>query len=154
MGGTMRIHRVMAVALLAAAGLVAVAPATSGADDFDVHPGESIQRAIKRAEPGASIHVAPGTYEANLNIKKPITLWADGVTIVPKAVPRKSPCSRVDGATTIVTGIWTHGVLDADGNVTSMVSDVRLRGITVDGFSGDGVFAVGTDHLDVEHATF
>jgi parallel beta-helix repeat protein len=150
----MRFHRAVAAGILAAAGLVVAAPATSGADGFDVHPGESIQRAIRRAEPGASIHVAPGTYQANLNIKKPITLWAEGVTIVPKAVPRKSPCSQTDGGTTLVTGICIHGVLDAEGNVTSLVPDVRLRGITVQGFSGDGAFAIGTDHLDVEHATF
>ena len=33
----------------------------SGADDFDVHPGESIQAALDAAQPGASVHVAPGT---------------------------------------------------------------------------------------------
>ena len=150
----MRVHRVLAAALLATAGMLAVAPATSGADDFDVHPGESIQRAIKAAEPGASVHVAPGTYRANLNIKKPITLWAEGVTIVPKDVPRKSPCSQTSDEGTVVTGICIHGVLDAEGNVITPVADVRLRGITVQGFSGDGVFALGTDHLDVDDATF
>jgi len=146
----MKLRSAFASAVLVSAGILVLPATTSGAASATVRPGQSIQAAINAAAPGATIDIKEGTYAENLEISKAVTLEADDVTLVPPATPSNSLCNQ-PGA---VTGICIHGELDANFNPVSLVDGVRLEGIEVKGFSGDGVFAVATKHLDVRDAEF
>jgi nitrous oxidase accessory protein NosD len=116
-----------------------------------VQPGESIQAAINRATPGDTIQVKPGTYRENLEIaKNGITLVGPGATLKPPAKPRPSFCDD-DGT---VTGICVHGDVDADFNPTRFVRNVTIRGLSVEGFSGTGVFAAASSNFKAQNAEF
>jgi len=136
--------------VLLSAGLLVLPATASGASSTTVRPGQSIQAAIDAASAGATIKIKEGTYAENLEITKPVTLEGDDVKLVPPATPSDALCNQ-PGAT---TGICIHGELDADFNPVSLVDDVRLEEIEVKGFSGDGVFAVATKHLDVSDSEF
>ena len=63
--------------LLALTLLVAGASAAPAAT-WRVRPGEAIQAAIERAEPGDVLEIERGTYDENLRIEKPLTLRGIG----------------------------------------------------------------------------
>lgn len=130
----------------------------AGAASCDVHPGESIRAAINAAPPGARIRIAPGTYHENLDIGKTLTLEGHDTVLAPggpvnpafctqPATPRSGPTASAVGD--IVTGICIHGTADQNFEPTSYVADVTLEDITSTRWSGDGAFAVATDHVDV-----
>src|SRR5947209_6871370 len=113
-----------------------------------VRHGQSIQAAINAAHPGDTILVRPGTYRESLQISKDrITLRANGVTLRPPSTGN-SLCDQMNGGT--LTGICIVGTLSitsptAPPTVTRQVRNVHVTGITVRGFSSDGVFIFGSN---------
>lgn len=145
----MRVKMTVAAAALAA--LVLGLPATSYADDtVTVEPGESIQAAIDRAEPGTTIEIEEGTYRESLLIKKDgIELEGEGrksTRIVPPADPAPGEgCVFAEpGQPPSVNGICV-GDVDEQFNVIHRVEDVEISDLSVTGFSGIGILFFGTE---------
>ncbi|MFG1709976.1 nitrous oxide reductase family maturation protein NosD [Nonomuraea sp. M3C6] len=107
-----------------------------------VAPGESIQRALDEAGPGARIVLAEGVYAESVWIRHSgVTLTGAGLgrtVLVPgDGVPPDVP-SLHDATADVVSGVTVYG---------QAVSDVRVEGLTVRGFSGAGVYAHSVDRV-------
>jgi hypothetical protein len=160
----MKLPTTFCAVVLGLVGAIAVPVASAGAGGYDVHPGQSIQAAINATPAGGHISIAPGTYHENLDIAKAITLDGHDTVITPGGTVNESPCtqpaesvtpsSTVSATSDIVTGICIHGTVDQNFNPTSYVADVTIEDITSTGWSGDGAFAVASDHLDVHDSEF
>ena len=141
------IIRAAAVAAAAVAVLAIVSPAA--ARTRVVTPGHSIQHAINQSHPGDTILVEDGRYRESLDIGTDrLTIRgedADDVILVPPSSP-SSLCDTGGGPPGQITGICVHGQVASTGGppqVTRNVQKVRIAGLTVRGFSGDGVFIFG-----------
>jgi nitrous oxidase accessory protein NosD len=138
---TMRKH----LLLLLTAGLIGLVFApVAAAKTRVVHHGQSIQAAINAAHPGDTIVVRPGTYRESLEINKDrITLRANGVTLRPPSTGNTF-CDLMNGGGRL-TGICIVGAVsitspNSPPTVNRQVRNVHVTGITVRGFSSDGVF--------------
>ncbi|GAA3829080.1 right-handed parallel beta-helix repeat-containing protein [Sphaerisporangium flaviroseum] len=109
-----------------------------------VQPGESIQRALDEAGPGARIQLAEGAYAENVWIRHGgVTLngMGRGRTLLVPGEPAPVDIPRLhDASGDVVNGVSVHG----EG-----VDDVTIAGLTVRGFSGAGIYAHGISGLAV-----
>lgn len=141
----------------AATGLVAAlagAVPAHAATTLTVSPGQSIQAAIDKAQPGDTIVVQKGNYAESLDIATDnVTLVGTGALLTPPSNPAETLCNQMNGGT--ITGICVHGNVSppasegAPATINSYVTGVTIRGIAVRGFSEDGIFGIGTDGLAV-----
>jgi parallel beta-helix repeat protein len=138
----------LATAAFTLALLVPVASA-SATSAVHVRPGQSIQAAIDRAPAGAVIQVARGTYPGTLEVARSVHLVGDHAVIVPGA--SDSFC-LADWAFSGVVGVCVHGAVDLNnnGSVTTPISNVSIEGLTVKGFAGPGIVAIGVDGFRAE----
>lgn len=139
---------------LAGLGIGSTPAAAAEHRTITVWPGQSIQAAIDKADPGDTIVVKPGTYHESLLIT------TDGITLrgadpddrntvlVPPATPPPNLCTFFNGA---ASGICVLGQLDQQGNVLRQVHDDHIIGLTIKHFTGNGngIFGYGTDGLQV-----
>ncbi len=129
------------------------AAAPAGAADEVVAPGESIQAAIDDAQPGDTVRIAPGEFHENLTITTDdITLRGGGAgrhgtVLRPSAASTSSPCA--DAPASAVAGICVHGAFPAAAGAP--VRDVTIEDLTVDGFSGSGIYAFHAEGYTVAH---
>ena len=108
----------MAMSVLAFAGFASAKP-----KGHVVRPGESIQKAIKAADPGDTIVVRGGVHHESVVIKKDgISLRGDDAVLKPPAKPT-SPCGA------------SGFCVKAD--------DVSISGFTVRNFPDSGIIAIG-----------
>lgn len=113
-----------------------------------VWPGQSIQAAINRADPGDTILIKPGIYHQSVQIRKDgITLrgsgaFPRGTVIVPPKVFPKTPCNGGFGPTGIC--LLAKKVNFSTGAVLSPVRNDTVTNLLVMGFPGNGVFGYGT----------
>ena len=128
----------MALTVLVASGVALVAGIGSvAAQSSVVGAGESIQKAIKAADPGDTI-VVRGVHKEDVIIRKNgIKLRGDDAVIeAPATAKADSPCSKASGPTAIcVLGDFNPET----GEVRRYVEDVSISGLTVRGFETVGI---------------
>lgn len=151
MGKALRIYTVLG----ALAALAATAVPSASAATRVVHEGESIQLALLTALPGDRVVVRPGTYNESIQIDKDrITLRGQNAVLEPPSGPGTSLCNLFGEGTQ--TGICVVGrILPLPVGppvVLAPVEGVRVIGMTVRGFSGDGIFGFATKGLRVDHS--
>jgi nitrous oxidase accessory protein NosD len=93
----------------------------------------TIQAAVDAADPWATVVVCPGTYPEQVVIDEPLTLKGLGATIDDTDV---TPTYSVD----LPAPLNTQTIYSA---VVIVSSHVDIRGFTITGAQGEGVFAVG-----------
>ena len=149
----MRVPRLFLVVVSLVAACVLVAASSAAAlGPRVVHPWQSIQKAIDRAEPYDKIIVKPGTYRENLEITTDgIKLVGFGATLKPPAEARPSFCDSEPG---VFTDICVHGEFDEEFYPIRLLEDVQIKGLKIVGFTGSGAFAAGTAGFSAVHAEF
>jgi len=114
--------------LLALSLLVSAGFASAKAKGHVVRPGESIQKAVKAADPGDTIVVLGGVYHETVTIKKDrISLRGVDAVLKPPAKPTSSSCGPSGGPSGFC--------VQAD--------NVSISGFTVRNFPDTGIFAIG-----------
>jgi len=139
------------------AALLSTTSAASGA--VVVHPGESIQAAIDAAPPGATIVVEPGVYH-EAGATRALTIAKNGIHLIGRARPGKPVV--LEQAGTQEHGVWvsptdTLDSTDAEeppcGPSGARLDGFVLRGFTVQGFAGFGVYLACVDHFELRGNT-
>ncbi|MER6622123.1 right-handed parallel beta-helix repeat-containing protein [Streptomyces sp. NPDC000931] len=125
-----------------AAGLGA-APSAHHPTVHRVQPGQSIQEAVDAAKPGDTVLLAPGTYRQSVDIKtSDITLRGHGAgrtVLVPAGEAGKSACAKAGNGICVT------------GTDKSPVENVTVRSLTLRGHAENGLWATGTDGLEVKY---
>jgi nitrous oxidase accessory protein NosD len=112
-----------------------------------VRPGQSIQAAVNRANPGDTILIKPGVYHQTVQIRTDdITLrgsgaFPGGTVIVPPKVFPKTECNSLGGPAGICL---LAKKVSSTGAVLSPVRNDTVTNLMVKGFPGNGVFGFGT----------
>ncbi|NEK58282.1 hypothetical protein GCU56_10410 [Geodermatophilus sabuli] len=140
-----------------------------GGHEVVVRHGESIQEAVRAAEPGTTIHVEAGTYPESVTIRKDgITLRGHGTVISPPEDAERTDCETLFPAPPgeeqppasgiCILGDVTVPDFEADPTaeitVNDPVSHVTVEGVTVAGAPFDGLIGVGTTDLTVRDSKF
>lgn len=123
------------------------------------HRGDSIQAAIKRAHPGDTILVGPGTYNEQVLITK------DGISLIGQHAVISPPASLHDNRCTGFFGTGTQAGICIAGfgveattfevehrHVTSVqkpVKGVSVSGFTVQNFHGANILVIGAENTRV-----
>src|SRR4051812_30557182 len=132
------------------ASMVGLAPA--GAAEFVVHPGESIQAALRAAPPGSTITVRDGVYHEAVTLTDDgMKVRASGAVLEPPTTTPSNPCNDPSDPTS-VTGFCVVGDVDfSTGAVADRIEDVEISGFTIRGFGGNGIFVLGGKDVKVWH---
>lgn len=129
------------------------AAAASSSSTIVVGPGQSIQAAVNRAQPGDTVLVKPGVYRQIVQIRRDgITLRGSGDSRIGTVIepPAKSHnlCASAFGPTGVC--ILAKKVNVTTGAVITPVYDDTVTGLYVTGFAANGVFGYGTYGLTVQ----
>ncbi|MEV1069007.1 right-handed parallel beta-helix repeat-containing protein [Streptomyces sp. NPDC050263] len=113
-----------------------------------VQPGESIQKAVDRAEPGDTVLLAAGTYRESVDVKTHgLTLRGMGRDTVLRPAAKKKGKKAVGACAAGGNGICVVGTK------AHPVEDVTIASLTVSGFTKNGVYAMAADALTVRKVT-
>jgi hypothetical protein len=129
------------------------AAAASSSTTIVVGPGQSIQAAVNKAQPGDTVLVKPGVYHQVVQIRTDgITLrgsgdFRGGTVIEPPSTPPNNLCASAFGPTGVC--ILAKKVSNT-GVVKQPVYSDTVTGLYVTGFPGNGVFGYGTYGLTVQ----
>lgn len=150
----MKVPRYLRVGMLVCAATCLVAQVgTAAAKTIVVKPHHSIQAAIDNAKPGDQVVVQRGTYhEALVITTNRITLRGRSAVLRPPATAPMTPCGAIDPSG--VTGICVVGdvsLVMGQPVINSTVNRVTIFGMTVKGFSGNGILGFATNRLTVSH---
>lgn len=127
--------------------------AAASSSTFVVGPGQSIQAAVNKAQPGDTVLVKPGVYHQAVQIRTDgITLrgsgdFRGGTVIEPPSTPPNNLCSGAFGPTGVCI---LAKKLSKTGVVEQPVYNDTVTGLYVSGFPSNGVFGYGTYGLTVQ----
>lgn len=138
-----RLARIAAVAAVAGAAVVANASAASAAT-IAVGPGQSIQAAVNRANPGDTVLIKPGVYHQSVLVTKShlrIRGAGNGPrgTVLIPGNPNANMCAKNNSGICVV----------AFGS--ARVSDVMVDDLRTVGYGDTGVFAFHAQNLIVQN---
>jgi hypothetical protein len=149
-------RRLIAAACVAGLGLALSSTAAASAwaaKTIVVSPGQSIQAAVNRANPGDTVLIKPGIYRQSVQIRTDgITLRGSGdfrggtVLLPPRSAP-KTLCNSIFGPTGVC--ILAKKVNPKTGAVITPVNNDTVTALQVIGFPANGVFGYGTSGLQV-----
>lgn len=140
---------VVATSLLVASGAVAATVV--------VRPGQSIQAAIDGAAAGSTVVVMPGTYHES-GWPHAVTVTKDGIRLLAKSRPGHPVVLERVGDQE--NGVWvspTDTLMPDDaelppcGDSGERIHDFTIKGFTVRGFPGYGVFLACVDGFLIRH---
>ena len=141
------------------AALVLATVTDAHAKTTTVHAGESIQAAIDHAAPGATILVEPGVYH-EAGATRAVTVTQRGIHLIGKTRPGQAVVLEQTG--TQMHGIWvspddTLAPEDVElppcGVSGRRLAGFDLRGFTVQGFDGFGVYLACVDGFEIRGVT-
>jgi len=131
----------------------------SAAKRIVVHNGESLQAAIDAAPAGATIIVKPGVYQGT-SAARALTITKDGIQLI--GAPRHNQPVILQQAGAQTHGIWVSPADSTDplnpelppcGMMNEQLHGFSLRGFTVQGFAGFGVYLACVDHFTIRRNT-
>ncbi len=135
---------------LVTAGAIGVPLPAAASTTHVVHPGDSIQAAVDAAAPGDTIVVKRGVYHQNVVIQKDgIALRGDGHPTIKPPASGAGLCDAPDEAIGIC--VVPADIDPTTGAFTNRVKNVKITGLRIVGFQGNGIFAFGSENLVVEH---
>jgi nitrous oxidase accessory protein NosD len=140
-------------ATYATAAYAAVVPAVT----IVVNPGQSIQAAVNRAQPGDTVLLKPGVYRQSVQIRTDqITLRGSGdssvgTVLVPPARMPHNICRRIFPGTGVC--VVAKVVNSKTGAVGRRVYGDTITDLRLTGFRGSGVFGYGTYGLSVTNVS-
>lgn len=122
-------------------------PAIASADNITLYPGDSIQDAVDAAPAGSKIILMPGTYYGPENARRAVRIKQDGIRLIGKP----------DGADKVIIrpnpdGSNEDGILvepEGGSSCNCMIEGSRIQGITVEGFSGNGIKLEFVNHFKI-----
>lgn len=141
------LYSVLAGAMVASSSIFA-SPA-SAARTIDVHPGQSIQAAVRLAHPGDTIRVHQGVYHQSVLIRKNnITLRGLHAVLREPAHVRQNICNANLGPSGICLLAKEVG---PSGEVIKPVMGGRVTGFTIRDFEAFGVATYGANDVTIAH---
>src|SRR5262245_28387025 len=137
------------VFLLALALALGLAPCSAVARTLVVHPGESIQDAVDRAEPGDTVKVLPGVYTGTPGVPCVVEVSQSGLTL------GGSPDAVIDAAGhTFGVCVGERGPIGPEGCPAVTVHGFRFEGFTVRDAGFTGVFLIGVDGFELRGSRY
>jgi parallel beta-helix repeat protein len=136
----MRRALVSAVLVSSSVALMMVASQPAFAASIDVFPGDSIQAAVNKANPGDTIVVHPGVYHESVVVKKN-GLDIQGSGASDSGTVLRPPTQPQDRCLHGAAGFCVFGHVSASGPVP--VVNVHISGFKVRGFRAFGMVAFG-----------
>jgi parallel beta-helix repeat protein len=129
-----------------AAALLLILTASAEAKVIKVNPGDSIQAAVDQAKPGDTVQVAPGTYTetgrpcpAEPSNTCAVVIAKDYISLVGLGGHGKTATLQAAGGQAVGIGVGKTDDPSCLTDSSLRVSGSLLRGLTVQGFSDDGV---------------
>ncbi len=129
---------------------------------LEVLPGESIQSALRRAEPGDTIKLLPGTYNENLRIDHGVRLVGDPnkpeAVIINSQAP--GPIVLITGSlpdqTVLLQGMTLRGAFGylPDGILHAGAISLVCSNLIVEDCASNGLTVAGESTVDIDHCIF